>query len=293
MSEREWRQRHHRETFVETSDRILPVTRWVSAAIIPFLVAASAILYLLPDRTDPLFAWTINPSLSAMFLGSAYIGGIWFFSLVLRQKLWHRVRHGFPAVVAFATLASVATFLHWDKFHFGELPFIVWVTLYVTTPFLVLAVLLLNRSADDGLPEDRDVHVPLVSRLVLAIIGVVAMVTGVVLFIDPTLLIDNWAWDLTPLTARILGAIFTLPGMVNVWLLVDSRWSSFRWIFQAQLVSLVFLIGALALGRDDLDWTKPATPAVVGGLVASLLAYLAFYLYNEWRMPRSGRSSGS
>lgn len=293
MNEREWRHPHHRETFVEAQDRILPLTRWVSAAIVPFLVAASAILYLLPDRTDPLFAWTIEPSLSAMFLGSAYIGGIWFFSVVLRQNLWHRVRHGFPAVVVFATLLSIATFLHWDKFHFGQLPFIVWVTLYVTTPFVVLAVFLLNRSADDRLPEPRDIRVPLASRLVVAIIGILAMVTGLILFINPALLIDNWAWKLTPLTARVLGAIFTLPGMVNVWLLVDSRWTSFRWIFQAQLVSLVFIIGALALGRNDLDWTKPATPAVLGGLAVSLLAYVAFYLYNEKRMPRSVRPDRS
>ena len=40
-----------RGTRVRT-DRILPATRWVSAIIVPFLVAAFAILYLFPDHTQ-------------------------------------------------------------------------------------------------------------------------------------------------------------------------------------------------------------------------------------------------
>ncbi len=43
-----------RRNLVRT-DRILPETRWVSAIIVPFLVAAFAILYLFPDHTQELF----------------------------------------------------------------------------------------------------------------------------------------------------------------------------------------------------------------------------------------------
>ena len=42
-------------------DRVLPETRWLAACIVPFLLVASAMLYLFPDRTDTLFAWTIRP----------------------------------------------------------------------------------------------------------------------------------------------------------------------------------------------------------------------------------------
>ena len=48
------------------SDRVLPVTRWVAAIIVPFLVAAFIILYLFPDHTLALFAWGIQPRMSAM-----------------------------------------------------------------------------------------------------------------------------------------------------------------------------------------------------------------------------------
>ena len=270
-------------------DRILPYTKWIAAIIIPFLVVASFLLYVLPTRTDELFSWTIEPPLTAMFLGSAYLGGIWFFAQVLRQRAWHRVRYGFPAVVMFSTLAGVATFLHWDKFHFGHISFITWVVLYVTTPFLTLAVLVVNGRADEGKPEDREARIPLPLRVALAGVGLTALIAGLVLFVDPTLLVNTWAWQLTPLTARIIGAILTLPGMVNLWMLFDSRWSAFKPITQASLFSLVFIVAALAIGSGQLDWGRPSTPVLVVGLGLSLLVYAGIYAYCE-RLARKAQN---
>jgi hypothetical protein len=268
-------------------DRVLPYTAWFSIFVLPFLVAASVLLYVLPTRTEELFAWTIDPSLTAMMLASAYAGGIWFFAQVVRLRRWHRVKHGLPAVVLFATLLGIATILHWDRFHFGHISFITWVTLYLSTPFLALAALLANRRADDGAPEERDARIPLPLRLLLAIIGILALVCGLGLFIVPAFGIDNWAWTLTPLTARVTGAVLTLPGMVNLGLLYDARWSAFRWVFQAQLVSLVFLGAALLVAGGDLLWSRPAAPLFVAGIGLSFLVYVAFYAYNE-RMLRRG-----
>ena len=265
------------------TDRILRYTKWVALIIIPFLVVAWVLLYLLPGDTEQLFAWTIMPPLTAMFLASAYLGGIVFFINVLRPNTWHRVRHGFPAVLVFATLLSLATFLHWDRFHHGHISFIVWVTLYVVTPFLVLGVLILNRGQDPGVPDRRDYALPLVVRVVLAVIGLCALVAGLFLFFSPQQTIAVWAWPLTPLTARVAGAVLTLPGLVNVWMLWDARWSAFRWVFQAQLASLVFIVAALALRRDDLLWERPSAALFVGGMIFSLVAYAGFYIWCDAR----------
>ncbi len=181
-----------------------------------------------------------------MLLGAAYAGGIWFFAQVAIQPRWHRVRHGFPAVLVFATLAAAATFLHWDRFHFGHISFITWVVLYITTPVLVLIAMIVNRGEDDGSPEGDDVTIPAAWRYVLALVGAAASVTGLVLFAVPSLLIETWAWEVTPLTARVVGFVLTLPGFVNLWMLWDDRWSAFRWVFQAQLVSLACIVLALA-----------------------------------------------
>jgi hypothetical protein len=266
---------------------VRPFTRWLSAAILPFLVVASILLYLLPFATEQLFAWTIEPPLTAMFLASAYLGGIWFFTQAVRQRSWHRVKYGFPPVVLFASLLCAATLIHIGRFHAGHISFLTWLTLYLTTPFLTLAALLLNRPADDGGAEDPDFRIPRVPRVLLAVLGILSLAAGLVIFAVPQAGIDGWAWSLTPLTARVVGAILTLPGMVNLWLLVDSRWSSFRCIFQAQLFSLVFLLSALVIGGSALDWSRPSTALLVAGLLASFAAYAAFYAYCERGTRRS------
>ncbi len=267
-------------------DQVLPYTVWLSIVILPFLVVASVLLYVLPGSTEELFAWTIAPILTAMLLASAYIGGIWFFVQVVRLRRWHRVQYGFAAVVVFSTLLGIATFLHWDRFHFGHISFITWATLYITTPFLTLAALLANRRADDATPEDRDIPVPWPVRIILALIGALALITGLMIFFVPAMAIEMWAWEVTPLTARVVGAVLTLPGMVNIWMLIDGRWSSFRWVFQAQLISLAFISAALLLAWGNLDWSRPAAPLFVGGILSSLLAYVAVYWYLERMLRR-------
>src|SRR5258708_19750882 len=64
------------------NDRVFPETRWVSVIIVPFLVAAFVILYLFPDHTQEIFAWGIQPRMSAMMLGASFIGGAYFFCLL-------------------------------------------------------------------------------------------------------------------------------------------------------------------------------------------------------------------
>lgn len=264
-------------------DRIHPYTRIVAAIIVPFLVIAFVLLYPLADSTDQLFAWTILPPITATLLASAYAGGVWFFVQVVWPLRWHELRYGFPAVLLFATLLAVSTFLHWGKFHFGHISFIVWVTLYVTTPVLIVVAMVVNRREDPRRPDEHDVILPAWVRIVIAVIGITSLVTGLCLFVVPQLAIDVWAWPLTPLTARVCGAILTLPGMVNLWMLGDVRWSAFRRIFQCQLLSLVLILLALALRGGELLWDRPAAPLFVGGIGVSFLAYLAFYVWAERR----------
>lgn len=268
-------------------DRVLLFTRVLAFVIIPFLVAAAFLLLVLPGGTEQHFAWTIQPPVTAMLLGSAYAGGIWFFVQVAVQRRWHRVRHGFPAVLVFATLLGIATFLHWDRFHFGHVSFITWVVLYVATPVLVLVALILNLREDDGMPEGDDVEIPAPWRYVLALVGAASTVTGLVLFIVPSLLIGSWAWEVTPLTARVVGAVLTLPGLVNVWMLWDDRWSAFRRVFQAQLVSLACILLAIALRMADFDWNRPSAWLFAIGIVVSAAVYAVFYFSLERRATRS------
>ena len=46
----------------QRDDHVYRFTRLLAVIIIPFLIVASIILYLFPERTDELFVWPIKPS---------------------------------------------------------------------------------------------------------------------------------------------------------------------------------------------------------------------------------------
>src|SRR3954449_3988215 len=190
-------------------DAVLRFTRALSAFIVPFLVVAFVVLYLFPNDTGRLFAWTIKPPMTPMTLGAVYLGGAYFFVQAFRAKEWHTIKAGFVAVGSFASLMGVATIIHWEKFNHSHVAFWLWAGLYFTTPFLVWGTWLANRRRATSAGPD-DVLLPPVARTVMAATGVLAVCAGLFLFLFPERAIDTWPWTVTPLTARVLGAIFML-----------------------------------------------------------------------------------
>jgi len=273
----------------EGSDRILLLVRWLAVVLLPFLLVAAAILILMPGRTSELFSWPIAPPLTAMVLGAAYIGGIVFFTAVLLTRDWHRVRRGFLPVFVFATLLGIATIAHVDKFTLN-LPFFAWAVLYATTPFLVAWAAIAQRPADSGAPATLDANIPAPVAWCLVAVGAVATITGLTMFVFPGAFLTLWGWDLTPLTARTLGAILSLTGFVNAAMVVDRRWSSFRVLYAAQLVSLAFIILAIFVRRDDVHWERPAAWGFGALLVVALVSYGGFAAWAESQVRRSARS---
>lgn len=268
-------------------DRVLVATRAVAAAIVPFLVIAVVLLYGFPRRTGELFAWPIDPPLSAYLLASAYVGGIWYFVRVVVARRWHTVRHGFPAVVVFAGALLAATLLHFDRFS-PNLSFYVWLILYITTPFAVAILAVVQARRDPTVPAPGDVVIPRRARIALAVIGGAAFATGLVIFFDPQLAVAIWAWQLTPLTAKVTGSVLSLTGIVNAALLFDARWSAFRILFQAQLISLAAIIVSLVLGGADLEWDRPMTPLFIGLIAAAVVTYGGFTVWCERAYRRTG-----
>jgi hypothetical protein len=232
-------------------DRVLAYTRGLSLFIVPFLLVAFVILYLFPGDTTRLFAWTIHPTMTPMVLASAYLGGAWFFLRVLREPHWNVVKTGFLSVALFAGLLGVATVLHWDKFNHGHVVFWIWAALYFVAPFLVIGAWLANRRyAAPPTPEER--RLGGVSRLVIALVGLGALGQGVVMFVSPDTVILHWPWLLTPLTCRVIGAIFCLGSAgLGVW--VDPRWTTVRLMLEVEVVMIVLMIVAAVRGRASLD----------------------------------------
>jgi len=260
-------------------DRILPLTRGVAYAIVPFLVVAFAVLYPVPGDTGRLFAWRIAPTLTAMILGSAYLGGAYFFLRAARATAWHTVKGGFVPVGVFATLMGIATVLHWSRFDHHHVAFWLWVLLYFTTPFLIFWVWLRNRRHDlPASPTDDLLGVP--AQRAIAAVGALATATGLLLFLFPATAAGWWPWPLTPLTARVLGAVFSL-GLAGVGVLLDRRTSSARLPLQVALVMLALILAAGIRAHAQLAPGNALTWLFVTGFAAATTG--ATYLLTRTR----------
>ena len=258
-------------------DRIFPFTRIVAAIVVPFLVLAFLILYFFPQLSGERFAWSIQPNMTAMFMGAGYIGGAWLFTNAIFGRRWHRVAPGFPAVTTFAATMLLATILHWDRFDLRHFPFLLWLGLYVVTPFLVLFVWLRNKVTNSGAPEADDVIVPRIARWSLLLLGILLLVFAVVGFISPSWLIGVWQWTLTPLTAHVMSGWFALLGVGGVVISRDSRWSAWKVGLQSIGVWQLLVLAAAFSNADEFrsglgNWYVLSVILVLAGMVVLYVA---------------------
>ena len=108
-----------------------PITRRTTLPAMNALLLAAGILvfiagfqlYVLTERTDTFFAWTIAPPKN-LFLTAAFLGASYWASCVLeimaaRQRAWSHARIAVPAVLLFTSLTFIVTLLHLNLFHLG------------------------------------------------------------------------------------------------------------------------------------------------------------------------------
>lgn len=262
-------------------DRVLPVSRGVSLFILPFLIIGFLLLYPFPSSTDRFFAWTIHPTMTPMVLASAYLGGAFYFFRAWRAWHWHRIKTGFPAVTLFATLLGVATVVHWDKFNHQHVTFWVWTALYFLAPFLVLGAWLSNRRYE-AIARAAEPRLPDPLRWTIATVGALALLTGVLMFLAPSTVIPVWPWLLTPLTCRVIGAVFCLGSALLI-VLRDPRVMTLRLMLQVGLIMIDLIDVAALRARGEFYLDRPLTWIMLAGFVAML----AGCAYLTWTLPRA------
>ena len=265
-------------------DRILLQTRLVLVVVIPFLLLAFLILYVFPDQSGERFAWEIKPHMTAMFIGSGYLGGAYMFVFAIFGKHWHRVKAAFPPVTTFTIAMLIATILHWDRFDINHFPFQVWLVLYIITPFLVPYLWIKNRFADPGTPEPDDLTVPALAKWAFLASGVIGVGMALFMFIFPESVIAIWPWKLTPLTARVLGGWFGLLGVGGLYASQDSRWSAWRMPMQSiTFWGILILIGAF---MNPTDFTNGLWNPFTIATAVVIVVLLAFQVGMELQRKR-------
>src|SRR5919107_3477447 len=264
-------------------DRLRPETRWAALIVFFILVPASAILWVAPDRTGDLWAWTIQPELTPIFLGAGYGAGAYFFLRTFLSDQFHPSAAGIFGAAFFASLMLIATLIHLDKFNHGDAPLIGalvvygWVGVDIVSPFVVFGLWWFNRRTDSGEPAPGEAIVPTWVRRIAQAVALGSFLGAGLFFLAPDEAIDVWAWDLTPLTSRVIGSFTAQVGVGALLISLDRRWSAWKLIVQTFFVATALLLIGAIRAWDDFDTGNALTYIYLGGLVAGDIALLLLY----------------
>ncbi len=261
--------------------------------IASFLVLSVGLsLYLLSEKTDIYFSWTINPPLTAAFLGAGYLASFLLEFLSARENVWARARPAIPGVWAFTFLTLIITLIHWDRFHFDSPRFItkagtwVWLGVYISVPIAMVILWALQTRQPGGDPLRKD---PLSAgiRATLIIQGAIMFLFGGAMLLLPETTIPLWPWQLSVLTSQAIGAwgvgigILALQGSwENDWGRLFPFMVSYALYGALQLVNLLRYPAAL-------DWSGFSAGAYSIFIVTVLLIGV-YGAWTGWRIKRDG-----
>jgi hypothetical protein len=261
--------------------------RWLLVGAVALVVVAGIPLFFLSASTEQFFAWTIQPPLSAAFLGAGYWSVAWAVVLALREREWTRIRVIVPAVTLGVSLILLATLLHLDRFHFtssiitAQIWAWAWLVLYAVLVLALLVALWQQRQVTGvELPRQRELAPWL--RYAMAGLGLVMLLIGVGLIVAPTSVGQFWPWQLTPLTGRMAGAWFTAIGLAIV---TAARENDYARIYVAAATGIIYAglqLVNIARYPDTIQWARPSAWGYIAILVvlavvsaASLQGYFA------------------
>ena len=116
----------------------------------------------------------------------------------------------------------------------------------------------------------------------LVVAGAASLAMCVFLYLFPLRAVSVWPWHLTPLTARMLGAIFALGGAgIGAWW--ERRWSAIRILLQVAGFMLVLILIAGARAYSEFDSSKPLTWLFLVGFVVATAGLAGLYARMELR----------
>lgn len=230
-------------------------------------------LYVRYDSTDIAFAWTIEPPLSAAFLGAGYAAGFLLTALTLRDGRWATARIAIVTVLIFTWLTLIVTLVHLDRFHLDSGDSVaqaaawLWLAVYVVVPpWMTAALYLASRAGEDDPPVARPMRGGM--RIALGLVGAAMLATGAALLVDPDWVAGEWPWTLTPLTGRAIGA-WLVPLGFAACLAIRER--DLARLGPACVAFAAFgVLQAIALARfgDDVSWGEAGTWAYLAWLAA-------------------------
>ncbi len=252
-------------------------------------------LFVLSGNTAETFAWTIQPPVTAAFLGAGYGAGFVLVVLSLRDPVWAHSRVPVITVLVFVVLTLLATLLHIDRLHLsaeaGPVSLLAegtawfWLAVYVVVP-VGMAVLLVLQERAPGADPVPSHPVPRPLRAALAVESALLSAVGAVLFVSPAAATGSWPWQLTPFTARVVAAWLLAFGIATGVAAVAGDLARLRSAAVAYTVFGLLVLVAVARYAGSLDWGGPSAWVLMAGTAAVVATGAA-----GWRLaPAPGRS---
>lgn len=259
---------------LERGGGIQASTKVLLVAFIGLTLVATNQLFLLARHTATLFSWTIQPALSAAFLGASYAAGCVLSVLAFRARAWRDARTALITVLVFAVLTLAATLLHLDRFHFAAPGIVaraaawVWIIVYVAVPVALSGVVIRQGRAEPA-PSVGET-LPRWLRGLLALQGVILGVAAVGLYLAPTITARWWPWLLTPLTARMTAAWLAALAVAALLCLREHDVSQVAAPAVAYVVFGVLQLVALLLYGEVVVWGSVALDLYLAALIVAI-----------------------
>jgi hypothetical protein len=232
-------------------------------------LVAGFLLFPLAEETDRFFSWTIQPPLTAAFMGAAYWAAFVLIGWAAWAGMWEPARPALVPVTTIAVLLLVATLIHLDKFDLDSIFGWFWLVVYCSV-VPALAGLVWMQSRRPAGPASPGRPVPAALRAALLVQAVVMGGLGAVMYVEPSTAADLWPWALTPLTARAVSAFligFAAAAAYAVW---DNRLERFAGAAYAYAVLGALELLAAAVFSGDFD--GGARPALYIAFTVTVLA---------------------
>jgi hypothetical protein len=235
--------------------------------------AAGVELFVLTDHTDRYFAWTIQPSISAAFLGATYWSASVMAVLSARSGRWSRAQPMLVGIVAVTPMLLVVTLVHLGKFHLGSLYGIAWLVVYATLPVLTPVVIAIQVRRAGRSPQA--VPIPSALRRLIAGLAIGLGAVGLILLFAPSTAARFWPWPLATLSARALGSWLAAYAITAGW--VAWRDDLARSEAPAVAYGIFALLGLVGLARypGSLRWGSARTIVLVAALVLAVVGSFA------------------
>lgn len=259
----------------------LPLRIWLAVEVL-FGIGAVLTVGISPADTKTNFAWPIQPVVMAAVLGAFYASSALLFLLPLFAKRWEMIRVMILPTALFSTVQLLATFLHWDKFSVGTIPFYVWFASYLLPPPIFVAAYLWHqrRSKPQNILSDHPL--PAWLRWIFLICGGLLATSTVVVFSFPTVLIPIFPWQLTPLTARSLCGWFLVVGVIMLAMVRENDLTRIRLGTPMLILLLPTLVLQMMRFADQVNWS--AAVLWVGLILFTIIGFCGLYLANgSWR----------